>query len=189
MDLGAMSREDREAVLEDVFRWIQKEGGFLPKNVYWERLKTFPAVYHESLNFAPSDDGTGWEILMDLRPSDDPYYANQYGTQGGTVMMRQTLTDLAAKNAAKESLIPGRQEDFRFCGLAATPNTKRDHAYVVVFGRILPRKPEKFSGTWVPVGKISEYQLVPSNRVYVEMAIAVMLQGAMPHYREFLGTD
>lgn len=189
MDLSLMDEQERVQLLTDVFKYIQERGGFLPEQVYWERLKTFPAIYHESLNFAPSDDGAGWEILMDLRPPEDIYYANQYGTQGGTVMMRQTLTDLAAKSAAKESLIPGRQEDFRFCGLAVTPFTKRDHAYVAVFGRILPRKPEKFSGTWVPVGKISEYPLVPSNKVYVEMAIAVMLHGAIPHYREFLGTD
>lgn len=191
MDLERMSDEDRTQLLLDVFRWIQGRNGFLPPEVYWERLKTFPTVYHESLNLAPSDDGNGWEILMDLRPPDDPYYANKYGTQGGTVMMRQTTKELFDRHEAKESLIPVKEwrNEFLYCGTAVTPYTERDHAYVIVFARLLPSKPDKFEGTWVPVDKIDEYPLLSSNKVYVEMAIDVMLRGTLPHYREFRWTD
>jgi hypothetical protein len=190
MDIAAMPDQEREQLLLDVFQYIQIKGRFLPASVYWERLRTFPTIYHESLNLAPSDDGKSWEILTDLRPSDDPYYANQHGTQGGTVMMRKTLGDLFGRHEQKESLIPvSSPDEFRFCGLAATPNTKRDHAYVVVFARLLPRKPEKFQGMWIAVERLGEYPVIPSNQVYMEMARDVMLHGALPHYREFLGTD
>lgn len=193
MDLERMSDEDRTQLLLDVFRYIQGRGGFLPTSVYWERLRTFPTIYHESIELAPSDDGKGWEVLMDHRPADDPYYADQYGTQGGTVMMRTTTEELFERHGRKESGIPvSSPKEFRFCGLAVTPKTKRDHAYVVVFARMLPRKPAtsgEYRGVWVPVDKFNELPLIPSNKVYVEMARDVMLYGALPHYREFLGVE
>jgi len=193
MDIAIMPEREREQLLLDVFQYIQQKGGFLPASVYWERLLTFPTVYHESVEMAPSDDGKGWEVLMDHRPVDDPYYANQYGTQGGTVMMRTTAEELFERHGRKESGIAvSSPSEFRFCGLAVTPKTKRDHAYVVVFARLLSCKPVtagEYRGVWMPVDRFDQFPLIPSNRVYVEMARDVMLNGALPHYREFLGTD
>lgn len=193
MDITAMSDQEREQLLLDVFQYIQSKGGFLPASVYWERLRTFPTIYHEAVELAPSDDGKGWEVLMDHRPADDPYYADQYGTQGGTVMMRMTTGELFQRHGRRESGIPvSSPNEFRFCGLAVTPKTRRDHAYVVVFARLLPSKPAtsgEYRGVWVPVDRFDELPLIPSNKVYVEMARDVMLYGALPHYREFLGTE
>lgn len=189
IDINKLGKPDWEELLVQVFRRIQNDGGILPPNAYWARLTTFPVVYHEVVTLAPSDDGSDWEVLLDLRPADDLFYANKFGTQGGTVMMRKGLKDLFRRHAKKESLIPFESlSEFRFCGLATTPWAKRDHAYVPVFARLLPRKPEKFQGTWVSVSKRDQYPIDISCSVYVDMAVRVMLEGAQPYYAEFPGT-
>lgn len=188
MNLKKLSKQKRLKILIDVFRWVQKQGGFLPKEAYWERIKTFPTIYHECINFAPSNEGTGWEVLMDLRQPDDPYYANQYGTQGGTVMMRQNLKELFKRHSEKESFVYGDSE-FHFCGVVTTPNTKRDHAYIAVFGRTLSGKPKLSNGVWLPLNQLNSLPIIPSNLEIVKMATAVILQKKEAYYFEFSETD
>jgi hypothetical protein len=188
-DVNELKGTAWEDHLVQVFTRIQNEGGMLPFKAYLARMRTYPIVYHEVVTLAPSDDGNDWEMLLDLRPANDPFYANHFGTQGGTVMMGQGLKDLFRRHVEKESLIPFKsQAEFRFCGLATTPWAKRDHAYVPVFARLLARKPEKYQGTWVSVSKRDQATIDISCRVYVEMAVNVMLNGAMPYYAEFTGT-
>ncbi|TSC70638.1 MAG: hypothetical protein CEO12_218 [Parcubacteria group bacterium Gr01-1014_46] len=187
-----MEQGEREALLVEVFQWIRKQGGYLPASIYWERLKTFPTVHHECVEFCPSADGTGWEVLLDLRPPDDPHFPSMYGTQGFTVMTGDVLQGLFERHCAEESYIPTIAGDFRFCGLGVSPHTKRDHAYVVVFARLLPGRPAtiqdgEYRRDWVPVSRLGEVAMVPSNRFYLQMAINVMLNGAMPYYGEFHG--
>ena len=193
VNLESLTEKDRNLLLSSVFRWIQsRPNGFLPQDVYWERLKTFPTVHHETVEFCRSNDGLSWEVLMDHRPSDDPNFPGQYGTQGFTVTMRSVLSDLFIRHEKEEvgatiSSLGG----FKFCGLGVSPLTRRDHAYVVIFGRILSTKPVITNGeyerVWVPVDRLDEFPLVPSNRVYLEVARDVMLYGGLPQYREFLG--
>src|SRR5690349_152989 len=102
MDLDKMQDGEREELIVNVFKWIQTRNGRLPAKAYWERLRTFPTVYHESVELCPSDDGTGWEVLTDLRPKDDPYYPDQYGSQGFTISNRQTLAALEQRHKNEE---------------------------------------------------------------------------------------
>lgn len=198
MDLDVMSEDEREHVLVDVFSWIQSHGGRLPVSAYWERLKTFPTVYHESIEFCRSYDGTSFEVLLDQRPSDDPNFAGQYGTQGFTVMNGQTLEKLV-QHHNKTEITFSSPEEFRFCGLAVAPlgerekTAKGDHPYIVIFARILEEKPVMGTGgeykqVWLSVDKLSELPVISVCKAYIEVAVNVMLRGAIPHYLEFLGT-
>ncbi|MEY4731878.1 MAG: hypothetical protein RL681_824 [Candidatus Parcubacteria bacterium] len=188
-----MPDNERTELLVQVFGWIQRRRGFLPRAAYWARLLAFPVVYHEVVTFAPSDDGEEWEVLLDgarERPADDQFYAGKLCTQGSTVMMRQSFTQLSARHMQEESrILFGSTDDFQFCGLSVAPWTKRDHAYVVVFSRLLPRKPKAYQGIWVSVDRLADAGVAASNRAHVDMAIAVTLRGAQPYYSEYKGVE
>lgn len=183
--LDGMSEAERERLLADAFSWVQ--GKRLPPAAYWARLLAFPTVFHEYIELAPADDGNGWEILMDLKPSTDPFYANLWGTQGMTVMMRQNLGDLTAQHEREESAIKSNAK-FRFCGVVTDPDSPRHHAYVNVFARLLPQKPEKFEGSWLPLNapdKIHDGRsIIPLCRKYMALVAGVMLEGEPPDFWE-----
>ena len=193
VNLESLTEEDRNLLLSSVFRWIRsRPNGLLPQDVYWERLKTFPTVHHETVEFCRSDDDSGWEVLLDLRPTDDPNYPNQYGTQGFTVQRGDVLADLFARHEREELGVAfSPPESFTFCGLGVSPVTVRDHAYVPIFSRILGTRPSlqegEYKRAWLPVEKLGEYAIVPSNRLYLRIAMSVMLYGHEPQYGEFLG--
>jgi|GEM_PF-3203981 len=195
MDLERMSEEERNEVLVAAFQYIQSHP-FLPLGVYLERLKALPTVHHECVEFAPSDSGNGWDILLDMRRPNDARYANRLGTQGSTVMRGDTLGKLFANHEENEaSFVNPPCLDFRFCGLGVSPLLERGHEYVPVFGRILPRKPEMLQKadedvrTWVPLDELHRAPVIPANKVYADMAINTMIYGFPPVYEEYLGTD
>jgi hypothetical protein len=193
MNLEQMTEQERENLIVDVFKWVQTRGGRLPLAAYWERLRTFPTVYHESVEFCPSDDGRSWEVLMDQRPSDDPFFPNRFGSQGFTVLNREVLSGLIERHEKQELDGGGvsNAPEFRFCGIGVTPLTRRDHAYIVIFARLWPAKPQiigsEYRSKWVPVSNLDGYDVIPSCSMYIKIAADVMIGGAMPHYREFLG--
>ena len=185
IDIDGLPIVERARLFVACFAWMQKKGGFLPKEAYFARLRTFPTVYTEVITFAR--DAEGYHVLLDLRPGDDPYYPNMYGSQGGTLMMRETNEDVLKKHVAKESGIPFASLPL-YTGTVCAPLTERDHAVVIVFGRIVEGKPEKHLGTFLPMKDYLNTKVVPSNRAYVDLAFDVLVRGQMPQFREYLGT-
>lgn len=197
INLELMSEEERNETLIAGFRYM-KLHPFLPLNVYLERLEALPTIHQECVEFAPADDGNGWDVLLDLRRPDDPRYANQYGSQGSTVMPGSTLEKLLKYHENKEASFTESEflpKNFRFCGLGVSPLLERGHEYVPIFGRVLPQKPQivqeenEDKRVWVPINKLETLPIIPANKVYIEIARDVMIYGHPPCYREFLGVN
>lgn len=193
MDLSTMSAEERSEAICKVFQWIRSNGGKLPLKAYRERIKTFPTVHHECIEFGISPDGKRY-VLLDRRPDDDPDYSGMFGTQGFTVMTGMTLDHMLEKHCAEESGIPLSGGRFVFCGLGVSPLTRRDHAYVPIFARLVQRhasateEPGQYERHWIRIDELDSYSIVPSNRAYLNLAIDVVFNSARPDYAEFLGS-
>lgn len=181
--LADMPEAERTKRLTEDLGWVKEQGGRLPGPAYWLRLNTWPTVFHEYIEIAPSDDGTRYEVLMDFKPASDPFYANQWGTQGMTVMMRQMVDDLVAQHEKDESGI-STMAQFRFCGVVTDSQSPRHHAYVNVFARVLHRKPSEFKGEWLPVDELYALPVIPLCRTYLDLVMGVLIKGDNPQFVE-----
>ena len=175
-NVSALSEDEFGKLAAAVFGRIEKEGGWLPKEAYFAKVRAFPTLFTEIVCVCQGKDGE-MEILLEKRPLDDSYWPGQYCTQGITVMPRQTILGVAKNHAGKECgipIVPG--EELEFAGCAHMPRTKREHALSMIFIRRLHKKPEKFSGEWHPLGKL------PGN------FIAHMTKSVIPVVRFYLST-
>ena len=186
--LDGMSDQERVKQFIHVFSWIQDHGGRMPLEAYMERCHTFPTVHLNVVNLAPLYGGIGHEILLDLKPPEDKHYGGTYATQGGTVMMRQRVSDLLEKHIKEESLVQSESK-FRFCGIVLQPLVSRHHAVIMVFGRLLERKPTNYQGVWVRVADLTTIPIKSSERLTINLVVDVLLDGGMPRHLEYQGTE
>jgi len=195
--IATLPKDEYEAVATAVFDRITAEGGRMPKLAYFARLRALPATFQEMMEICRVGDG--YEILLDLRDDDDPYYGGRYAGHGSTVLRGDTFAMAASRNASSEAKLPPEIDGvpWIYCGHVNSPNTIREHACVNVFARVHPEKPEGAHGTWVPLedvnldrtGKVRKHPIIQSSVVYLATAINVAVFGKAPTYTEFLGDD
>ncbi len=185
-DVSALPEEEFGKLAAAVFGRIEKEGGWLPKEAYFAKVRAFPTVFTEIVCICQANDAAP-EILLEKRPADDPYWPGQYCTQGITVMPRQSILDVAKNHAGKECgipVVPG--EELEFAGCAHMPRIKREHALSMIFIRWLREKPEKFSGEWHSLNRLPGNFIAHMTKSVIPV-VRFYLSTGIPAFEEYLG--
>src|SRR3989344_7619849 len=126
-NLEEMSREERNAFLIAAFRWIAANPE-LPKDVFFAKLAALPTPFYEMIEL--SNHGGEHLILLDRRPTSDPFYAGRLATQGGPIFFQETSLDTKRRHSERETALPvslWNVPHWRFCGVVNAPHTHRQH--------------------------------------------------------------
>jgi hypothetical protein len=186
-DLDLMGDEERNSILIAALEWMRKAGR-LPLPVYLERVRTFPTVFVEIVTVCSGATGAP-EILLEKRPDNDPYFPGMHCTQGITVMVRDTLEDVARNHGEKESGIPWTQgENLIFAGVASLPLLEREHAVTMIFLRRFPKKPDSYQGEFFPLTALPEPMVGHMRETVIPIVVGMITQGRAS-FGEYLGTQ
>ena len=192
VNLEEMNDKQREEALVAMFTWVGSQGGRLPLKAFFARLNTFPTLFREIIHISKSKEGEP-QVLLQPRAKDDPFFAGQWATTGVTLPVRFNTSMVAELHGEKET---GISHDYKghpeyvFCGSISLPNLAREHGEATVFGcdwgNTIPTI--KDGVEWVNVNDIDRLPLVPHSRSIVQMVCDVLIQGARPHFVEYLGS-
>jgi ADP-ribose pyrophosphatase YjhB (NUDIX family) len=162
----------------------------IPCGEYLKELQKFPTSFRTGVELFQNQEGE-LEILLDKRSDNDEYYRGQWALFGSAIYMRERPDAFWERFSKNETGIHDRDGDpsWQFCGILETPQTRRHHGMVQVFGRVWHERPKNTKGEWFPLRGLGSTAVVPSEREVLEVALKVLRDGGVPHYALYLGTD
>lgn len=162
----------------------------LPYKEYLEELQKFPTSFRIGVELFRSPEGE-MEVLLELRNEKDEFFVGRWALFGSTILMRENPDEFWKRFSENETGIQdsANAPSWVFCGILETPNTRRHHGMVQLFGRVWDKKPEVHRGTWFAFSRLDEIAIVPSELSEIDIVHDVLVKGKTPTHTTFTGTD
>lgn len=183
LDLESLPEETREALLVKCFQHAKNRGGRLPLLAFYAKVDAFPTPFVETFTCCEGD--SGWEVLLEERPPDDPFFGGKFHIPG-TTLPRRTPFGLTVAKTAGESIPWGVSEQAEFMGVIHMPNVIREHAVSIAFLRRLKQKVEPKSGAFYPLSALPTPLVVHQEKAFIPL-LRRFLETDIPSLEEYLG--
>lgn len=181
--LEKLNEVQLERELLGFFEFLKKRHGKMPAKAYYKKTEVFPTPYAEISPIVKTSKG--YEILLEHRPKNDPYWPSQWCTQGITILGRDTMRATLSDHSRHESGILNGASRLDFAGAVSYPKLRRGHAVTLVFIRYLKKKPKRYRGSWHPLDKLPQPFI--KHMYSVTNLIKNYLKTKKPAYVEYLG--